>query len=138
MENKLSDYLNNIEILQKKMDPNLLIMKEWLVKSKENIEINNKYLFKNKNNNSEKDNDIDIAIKMLIDNENCNNNYELKLHYDLCEFPSENTLKINNKNIDTSQQKFMIDFVGSTYNMFLIQQQMINQMKNIIKKIDKK
>ena len=32
----------------------------------------------------------------------------------------------------------MIDFVGSTYNMFLIQQQMINQMKNIIKKIDKK
>tara|TARA_Y100000991_G_scaffold215659_1_gene207175 strand:+ start:1822 stop:2238 length:417 start_codon:yes stop_codon:yes gene_type:complete len=138
MENKLSDYLNNIEILQKKMNPNLLKMKEWLVKSKENIEINNKYLFKNKNNNSGKDNDIDIAIKMLIENENCNNNYELKLHYDLCEFPSENTLKINNKNIDTSQQKFMIDFVGSTYNMFLIQQQMIIQMKNIIKEIDKK
>lgn len=134
----MENYLNNIEILQKKMDPNLLIMKDWLIKSKENIEINNKYLSLNKNNNLEKDNEIDKAIKMLIENENCNNNEELKLHYDLCEFSSENTLKMNNKNIDTSQQKFMMDFVESTYSMFVIQQQMINQMKNIIKEIDKK
>lgn len=136
MEVKLNDYLNNIQTLQKKMEPTLLIMKGWLIKSKQNIEINEKYLLKNESYNPGENNDIDIAIKMLIENENCNNNSELKLHYDLCEFPSENTLQGNNKNIDTSQQKFMIDFVDYTYSMFIIQQQMINQMKNIIKEMN--